>query len=131
MTIKIKANEFSGAASVYDGVLANAVRGLAQDLARLRINQFSDLTDSSGGTASYANGIVAQSGSSVAAFTETGTASAPKAGFDTAIGKVANAMAVLARYMNGLNANIGLPLITGSTGGTVATAGTIYGFLPE
>lgn len=125
MAIKIKSTDFSGAGQVYDGTLADAIRGLAQDVARNKVHQFGDITDSSGGTAAYGSGIVLHTGSGVAAFTETGTASTQKAAFDTAIGKTANAMAVLARRINILNGAVGLPLITDSTGGTVATEGTI------
>lgn len=126
--VKIEKLTYSGAGNVHsqgDIGLSSVIRKLAQDNARTRINLFTDLTDNSTGVAVYPAVLAAQSGKDVAAFTETGTASAPKAGFDTAIGKVANAMAVLAEHMNRINASLGLPLIVDSTGGTVATAGTI------
>lgn len=125
---KIEKLTYSGAGKVFDQGdqgLASVLRKLAQDNARTRINLFTDMTDSSTGTPVYPAVLAAQSGKDVAAFTETGTASAPKAGFDTAIGKVANAMAVVAEHLNRINGSLGLPLIVDSTGGTVATAGTI------
>ncbi len=123
--IKITLDKFSGASNVYDGTLAQAVRGLAQDLARARFDQFADLTDSSTGTAVYPPVAPAMFGSDLAAFTESGTLSAQDAATDTAIGKIKNDHSVLAAYMNTVNATLGLPLITDSTGGTVTTAGTI------
>jgi hypothetical protein len=125
---KVTKQYFSAASKVYAGStdsLADIIRKLAQDLARMRIDQIGDLTDSTGGTAVYPANIVNLTGSGLAAFTESGTASAPKAGIDTAIGKISNNMAVLARFLNTINAPLGLPLITDSTGGTVATAGTM------
>lgn len=125
---KVTINHFTGMGKVHqadsDG-LAALIRKLAQDNARTRINNFGSLTDSTGATPSYANGIVAQSGKNIAAFTESGTASAQKAAFDTATGKVEDAMAVLVRFMNRINGNLGLPLITDDSAGAVATDGTI------
>lgn len=125
MTIKIKKDEFSGVGRVFDGTLADAIRGLAQYTAREKIRQFADPTDNSTGTASYPAVAAALKGSTLPAFTEAGTLSAQDAATDTAIGKIKNAHSVLARFMNTLNAAFGLPLITDASGGTVATAGTI------
>lgn len=125
MTTKIKKDTFSGSGHVFDGTLADALRGLAQDHARLKSNQFSDATDNSTGTASYPPVAAALAGKDLAAFTEAGTASAQDAATDTAIGKIKNAHSVLARFMNTFNGAFGLPLIDDNSGGTVATAGTI------
>lgn len=129
MANKIKTGTYSGAGKVHDQTdgLADTVRKLAQDMARTRTNLFTDMTNSSGGTSDSPDAATteAQAGKSVAAFTETGTASAPKAGFDTATGKIGDALAVLAEYMNRINASLGIDLIVDNSGGTVATQGTI------
>lgn len=125
---KIEKLTYTGAGNVHSQDakgLSSVVRKLAQDLARTRVNLFGDFTDSSGGTSVYPAVVAAQTGSGVAAFTETGTASAPKAGFDTAIGKVGDAMAVMAEHMNRINAALGIDIIVDSTAGDVATQGTI------
>lgn len=126
--IKVTSTHFTGSSKVFTGDdegLSSVIRKVAQDLARTRISSISDLTDNSTGVGVYPAALAAQSGSSVAAFTETSTASAPKAGFDTAIGKVGDAMAVIAEHINKINAPLGLPLVVDNTGGAVATSGTI------
>lgn len=125
---KIEKLSFSGAGKVHDqgpDGLASVVRKMAQDMARTRINLFTDMTDSSTGVAVFPAVLAVQAGKGVAAFTESGTASTPKAGFDTAIGKIADAMAVMAEHMNRINASLGMDLIVDNTTGSVATQGTI------
>lgn len=128
MTTKITKLTYAGSSKVYsqdDEGLSSVVRKLAQDAARARLNGVTDMTDNSTGTAPDPLKLAAQSGKDVAAFTEAGTASAPKAGFDTAIGKVANAMAVIAEQLNSIYGEVGIPTLTDSTTGTIAVSGTI------
>ncbi len=128
MAIKLTKSYFSGLGKLFSrdtGGGSDVMRKIAQDLARMRVDQFADMTDSSTGTAVYPPVAPAMFGASLAAFTETGTASAQDAATDTAIGKIKNDHSVLAAYMNTINATLGLPLIVDNSGGTVATAGTI------
>jgi hypothetical protein len=125
---KVKTNHFVGAAKVYSSEsdsLTNVIRGLVQDLARSRIDNGSALTDNTAGVAVYPYALGVQAGSTMATHTDSGTDSAPKAGFDTAVGQIANGMAVLAKSMNILGAAIGAPQLVDNTGGTVATTGTL------
>lgn len=125
MAIKITKLKYSGAGKVHDQGeegLSSVIRKLAQDSARTKLSGSADITDSSGGTA--AGGLEAQAGTTMLPHTESGTNSAPKAGFDTATGKIANAQATLAGSLNTIFTDLGLDLITDNTGGTDG-AGTI------
>lgn len=125
---RVKKNAFTGLAKLFDAAddgLNAIVRKLAQQDARSAILGVTpELTDNSTGAA-VATYVLPALAPYPAAFTEAGTASAPKAGFDTALTKAANAQAVLAEFMNRMSARLGLPLITDGTGGTIATVGTI------
>lgn len=134
MTVKVTKTYFSGVSRVHDaseGGLADVVRKVMQDNARNRLQAaIADVTDNSGGTPNYSSSVAtlqAQNYSStlVPDYETAGTDMSPKAGFDTAIGKIANAQAVIAEHLNQLAAPLGLPLITNSTGGTVAALRTV------
>lgn len=103
------------------GDITRIIRGLAQDNARskLEAESISSVTDSTGGTASAAYTIAALT--LPPAYTVSGTTASPKAGFDTAIGKLANAADSLAAYMNPYRASLGLPKIVLGNG-TVTSA---------
>jgi len=125
--VDIKKTHFTGLSKVFDKGdegLSALIRGLAQSVARTHIDTNLDLTDSSTGSADT-DGIIEAQSSPLTAFTKAGTDCAPKAGFDTAVGKIANAMAVLAEHVNTINTDLSLPAITDSTGGTVGTSGTV------
>lgn len=130
---RIKRNHFSGAGKVFDvhsdDGLGMALRGVAQMLARNLVAQRSasltDLTDNSTGTAGGSGTARTLSVVAVPApFTEVGTASAPKAAFDTALGKIADAVKELSTRINAYNTFLGLPALTDNGGGTAAD-GTI------
>ncbi|MET4190664.1 MULTISPECIES: hypothetical protein [unclassified Bradyrhizobium] len=98
---------------------ANALASLA-----LRWNQvfvqggFTALTDSTGGTVA-ATGLAANAVPAAAA--GAATTSAPKAGFDTALAVIANAVASLTKRVNDIRTTYDLPLITDGSTGTVST----------
>jgi hypothetical protein len=75
------------------------------------------LTDSSGGTA--AAGLVANATPAAAA--GAATTSAPKAGFDTQVALIANAVASLSSRLNALRAGFDLPLFADNSTGTAST----------
>ena len=76
------------------------------------------LTDNSGGTAAAALAVNA----SPAAVAGAATTSAPKAGFDTQLGVIANSIASLASAYNTLAREKGFPtILTDSSGGTAST----------
>jgi len=113
--IKITQQDFFGLAEVN-----KALRGLAIDNAR---NKFSTdtvtkVTDSTGGTASKAGVITALV--TPPPFTVTATDLAPKAGFDTATGKLADCADSVASMVNKFRAPLGLPLVVHSTGTVTA-----------
>jgi hypothetical protein len=126
MTIKISKSKFSGNAFLYDtGVegLGAVVRGLAIDHARrvIESTQIGDFIDNSTGTAAatFVN-LLAEP----AVFDATSAGGAQLAGFNTAMGKVENALAVIGAYLNRARGRLGLDRISLGVG-TIATAGTI------
>jgi hypothetical protein len=126
--MKIGKDHFSGASNMYGSgnkSLTTAIRGLAIDLARLRIEAMtgSDLqfTDNSTGTD---GGSVVALTTPVAAVSATGANAAAVAALNTALGKSQNALRVMGTLVNLARARLGLNPIT-FAGGTVATPGTI------
>lgn len=77
-----------------------------------------DLTDSSGGTPAQTNLAAA---ALPAPANGAATTSAPKAGFDTVLGVIANAQATIAKQLNSLLVRYGVTPITDNTGGTATT----------
>lgn len=126
MTIKVSKSSFSGNAFLYDtGALGLGaiIRGLAIDNARrvIESTQIGDFTDNSTGTA--ASGIV-DLAAFPAVFDATSAGGAQLAAFNTAIGKVENALAVIGGYLNRARGRLGLSQISLGVG-AIATAGTI------
>jgi hypothetical protein len=121
MTTKIKTDQFTGTGHVFNGTLAAAVRGLAQNIAAKAASGVDDFAaDNSGGTAT--TGLVA-----VAAFTLAAVGTddcVAKAEAETTLGGVRNGLSTLLTQVNLVNAKIGLAALTDSTGGTSGT-GTI------
>lgn len=126
-TVRIGKKTFSGASHVHEGTLANALRELAISDARTKIaaavtaTTLADLTDNSGGAA--ADGTVGAI-PIPDRFTEAGTASAQKAGFETALGTVKNALTELAAKVVAAKAIVPATDLTSAIGGTAAD-GTI------
>lgn len=123
MTTRIKADSFSGASKLHDGTLSAAIRALAIDNAKrtLATAAVAALTDN--GTGAAADGTVG-SIPIPAAFTEVGTASNPKAGFETALATVKDAITELAAKLVALKAVVPASDIVDNSGGTAAD-GTI------
>lgn len=125
MTHRINKHYFQGSGKIWDrqGGLAALIRGLAVDNAILAIAALTPAayTDNSGGTA----------GSSLLpipvefdVFDATAGGGVQASGFNTALGTVRNAHAVLATYLGNIRARLGLPAIAYAEG-TIATPGTI------
>jgi hypothetical protein len=122
-TIRIPSNKKFG--MIHSDVVA-ALRALAQDAARTRLESsaiVTDFTDSTTGTAAQPETTVAVTLPAYA--NADGTNLAPKAGFDTAINVLDNVTASFALSLNPILATIGYPLLVDSSGGTASTAGTI------
>ncbi len=101
--------------------LGRILRALAQDNARSKIEaeNITSLTDSTGATASASYALSALA--LPPAYTVVGTTASPKAGFDTATGKLANCADSFAAYINPYLASLGLPkLVLGN--GTVTSS---------
>lgn len=113
-TVRLTQDYFSGGA----GNLDRVVRGLAINAARQAAATITDLTDLSGGAA--ADGVVGDIPVPTAGFTEVGTASAPKAGFETALGTVKDAITELAAQLVTAKALIPVTDIANSVGGAAA-----------
>lgn len=121
--IKLKSVDFSGNSHLSTGRLANAIRGLAQDLAQSKMQnaKITDFTDSSTGTAgtSFPDLVIP-----TAAFDATSAGGASNADFTTASAALQNGFAVVLEQINKAAARIGMaPFLYAS--GTVATEGTI------
>lgn len=119
----------SGASAIAKTVVDTFLGSLANNLATLisAFNTttvgalvFAALTDSSTGTATTYPYSVTANTTPVAAV-GAATTSAPKAGFDTQLAVIANALASLCSRMNNIRGAVGLPLYLDSTGGTVST----------
>lgn len=127
MTQRIGSKHFSGDANLHNGVLADAIRQMAISDARTKLaaavtaTSIAVLTDNSAGAA--ADGTVGLI-PIPAAFTEVGTASAQKAGFETALGTVKNALTELAAKLVAAKAFVPATDVTNAVGGTAAD-GTI------
>ena len=121
MSIRVSPAHFSGTSKVFGrdhDHLAAIVRGLAADNARNRSAQLNTgLTDNSGGTA--AASLLANP--APVAVAGAATTSAPKAGFDTELGKIANNLADLALRANLLLGQNDMATLTDSSGGTANT----------
>lgn len=121
MSIRVSPAHFSGTSKVFGrdpDHLAAIVRGLAADNARNRSAQLNTgLTDNSGGTP--AASLVANP--APVAFAGAASTSAPKAGFDTELGKIANNLADLTLRANLLLGQNDMATLTDSSGGTANT----------
>jgi hypothetical protein len=115
-------------AALTDGILADALRDFAIYEAKIRVaaavvaTTLANLTDSSGGAA--ADGTLNAIPVPAAGFTEAATASAQKAGFETALGTVKNAITELAAKVVALKAIVPATDLANNVGGTAAN-GTI------
>lgn len=123
--IKVTKDYFQGSGRIWDRQVGLAVllRGLAIDNARLAlaVASVTDFVDNS-------TGVAAATVVDVTPPTDVIDASAsavgsPKAGLDTALGKLDDAFAVLAENINKARTRLGLPVLTYS--GTVAVSGTV------
>lgn len=128
MPERISALAFSGGSGLATGVLAAALRDLAIADAKTRVaaavvaTTLADLTDNGAGAA--ADGTINVIAVPAAGFTEVGTASAQKAGFETALGTVKNALTELAAKVVALKAIVPATDLVNNVGGTAAD-GTI------
>lgn len=121
MPIKIGKKTFSGSSRIFDGNLADAIRGLAQYDAAGIAKAIADMTDNSTGAS---GGNVAAALAVPMAFTSAGTDAAPKAGTDTALTALRSAITTVATSALAINNAIGMDAFTISTGGTNG-AGTV------
>ena len=124
--IKIKKNSFSGTSKVFSGELAEAIRGVAQYQAAVKLDTaaVTALTNSAGGTA---NGTINAIGNVTPAVLGT-TDCAQKAGFETALVTVKDAISEIVAKLNAIRAVVpAFPALTDSTGGAAAdgTVGAI------
>jgi hypothetical protein len=124
--IKVKKDTFSGASKVYDAGsdgLAAAVRGLAIDHARIKVEvaQVADLTDNSTGTN---GGAIVAMNVPTAAFDASAAGGVTASALNTSLDKLENAGAVLVRSLNNVRARLGLDIMSHASG-TVAAADTI------
>ena len=124
--IKIKKKTFSGTSKVFDGELAQAIRGVAQYQAAVKLDTaaVTALTNSAGGTA---NGTINAIGNVTPAVLGT-TDCAQKAGFETALVTVKDAISEIVAKLNAIRAVVpAFPALTDSTGGATAdgTVGAI------
>lgn len=128
MVQRLSALAFAGGAALTDGVLAAALRDFAIADAKTRVaaavvaTTLGDLTDNGGGAS--ANGTLNVIPVPAAGFTEAATASAQKAGFETALGTVKNALTELAAKVVALKAFVPATDLANNVGGTAAD-GTI------
>ena len=117
--IKIKKKTFSGTSKVFDGELADAIRGIAQYQAAVKLDTaaVTALTNSAGGSA---NGTINPIGNVTPAVLGT-TDCAQKAGFETALGTVKDAISEIVAKLNAIRAVVpAFPALTDSTGGAAA-----------
>lgn len=128
MTIKVGSTYFSAGgnvpASVYGdtATLAKALQGVVVELGRLKVIEVNpgDFTDNSTGVSA---GSIVDLVLPTAAYDATSAGGSPRAALNTAIGKIENAMAVVAENMATTRTALGLTALTYA--GTVATPGTI------
>lgn len=123
---KVTLKSFSAASKVYSGAndgLAAIVRDMLITQARFAVKSSTvlDFTDNSTGT--DGSGTVANVPAVATINASSLSVGTPRTALNTAIGKVNNALSVLAENVNIARALLGLPAITYS--GTVATPGTI------
>jgi hypothetical protein len=102
--------------------LFSLLKGLAIDSARSKLSgvDTTKQTDSTTGTAGTAVVVVPNTGVHVT--DGVSTTAAPKTGFDTAIGKMANCAASLANFINFYRAELGLKPVTIPSGVTITAA---------
>jgi hypothetical protein len=130
MTTKIGKNHFSAMSKVYGAgpdTLVHIVRELAQHNAKAALASTTALTDNSGGTS---GGNTLGKVDLLTPFTTSDTDMAGKSGWDTAWGKVRNALATLAGRVNTIYAIVPVVQLTDNTGGTdgsgtIASIGTV------
>ena len=121
--MKIGKNTFSGASSVHNGNLADAIRGISQFLTKEAVAAVGDITDNSGGTS---GGNTAAAVVVPPAFTTvSGSDCFPKTGGETALGTVKNGIAVLAEHIEAIKAVAPMTGFTDASGGTIAVSGTV------
>ena len=125
MSIRVSPAHFSGTSKVFGrdpDHLAAIVRGLAVDMTQVKIDaaDVGSFTDNSTGTAAA---TLVDLVVPTEPFDATAAGGAQLAGFDTAMGKVENALSVLAQKLNLVRGVLGLGAI--GYDGTVAVAGTI------
>lgn len=103
--------------------LENAIRGLAQDHARIKLENagIADFTDSTSGAAAADAAAVAVQ---AAAFDAGSAGGALRTDFNTQITQIRNGLAVMADHCNNVRARLGLAPMVWSEG-TIAAAGTI------
>ncbi len=129
MSIVLRSRHFTGSKKVFtaepDG-LANIIRALAVDNARIRLKAVApaSLTDNSTGTAA-GGGALADLVLPAAPFNATAGNGAQAAALNTALTAINNAHAVIGTSLNLSLAPLGLPAISGLNTGTVAAANTI------
>lgn len=125
MTFRINQHYFSGSGRVFDRQigLAAILRSMAVDNAiiRLAADEPEGLTDNSTGTATLGYAAFPKTFS---AFDASAGGGVQNTGFNTALGSVRNAHAVIAANIAGIRAALGLPALTVAEG-TVATADTV------
>lgn len=111
MTIKIEKG-----GNILDGTdLVQAVRSLAQATAKIQASAITAITDNSGGTeTSPAIAAIPN----VTAFTVTGTDLAPKAGFDTGLGAIKNALKTISVVADTTADAVSVPKVTYNGAGT-------------
>jgi hypothetical protein len=117
--IKIKKKTFSGTSKVFSGELSEAIRGLAQYQAAVKLDTaaVTALTNSAGGSA---NGTINAIGNVTPAVLGS-TDCAQKAGFETALGTVKDAISEIVAKLNAIRAVVpAFSALTDSTGGTAA-----------
>ena len=124
--IKIKKKTFSGTSKVFDGELADAIRGIAQYQAAVKLDTaaVTALTNSAGGTANGTTNAIGNVAPAVLGTTDC----AQKAGFETALVTVKDAISEIVAKLNAIRAVVpAFPALTDSTGGATAdgTVGAI------
>ena len=114
-TIRIADAYFSGGSHLSTGVLQDGVRQLAIQFARLAAASLTDLTDN--GTGAAADGTMGEVPVPTAGYTDVATASAPKAGFETALGLIRDALTELAGQIVNVKALIPCSDLVNNIGG--------------
>jgi hypothetical protein len=129
--VRVRDSHFFGSSKVFgkeSDALTAIVRGLAIDNARtkLEVAAITAFTDNSTGTASaepfsLVDAPVAASG----VFDASSAGGVQRSAFNTSVGKINNAHAVLGKQLNLARSRVGLKPVSGLATGTIATAGTL------